>query len=604
MRGVFGIHRRDGAPLEAGAIAQILPREVGGVVPRPGSPTVLMATDWATIHDEVDGVTVAGSAHLLAQGRDTQQHAGLRGIVDAYRAHGLDACAHLDGQFAFALSDPARRRLLLAVDRFATRPLYYAVGHDFVVFASQLVAFSQAARAALDAQALLEYFLYTVIPSPRTPYRDIRKLEPGSCLVADPSGVRTSTYWRMSYREERNGGATDWEQQLRAGIESTIRRHIAAEPSLESVGAFLSGGTDSSTVAGMIARITHTRPRVFSIGYSEDRYDELAYARTAAEWFNLDHHIHRFTAAEALAALPEVVRYYEEPFGNSSALATLSCARVAREAGVHCLFAGDGGDEIFAGNERYSTDAVFALYQRLPRPLRRLVLDPLIGILPDNRVRRYVHRSNRPNPERVFSYNLLLSEPLSSLLTRDFLAATDPQALMAPAAAPFHALDGASELNRLLHLDLKLAIADNDVRKVSGMADLAGIAVRYPFLDTQLAELTGRIPSNLKLRGREKRYIFKRALADFLPPQILTKPKHGFGVPVSTWMKSDTAWNTLVADLVHDSRTRQRGYFLPQVLDSVWEQHHGSTSAYFGDILWPVLMLELWHREHASSVTS
>jgi asparagine synthase (glutamine-hydrolysing) len=219
-------------------------------------------------------------------------------------------------------------------------------------------------------------------------------------------------------------------------------------------------------------------------------------------------------------------------------------------------------------------------------------------------VRRYVRRANRRNPERVFSYNLLLSQPLTALLAPDFLASVDPHALLAPAVTAFDALRDASELNRLLHLDLKLAIADNDVRKVSGTADLAGIAVRYPFLDTQLAELTGRIPSHLKLRGCEKRYIFKRALADFLPPQILAKAKHGFGVPVASWMKSDPAWSPMVADLLHDARTRQRGYLLPQVLDSVWQQHHVSESAYYGDMLWPVLMLELWHRAHAAAVTS
>lgn len=597
MRGIVGIHRRDGAALEPALVAQVSEAVGAPLLAQTGSPTVLAASDWATLAEE-DATTVVGSAHVLDQAEAAR---GLPAVLAAYRAFGPDACTRIDGQFAFALSHPARRFFMLAVDRFATRPLYYCTQGDLIFFASQLSAFSSAARAALDTQALLEYFLYTVVPSPRTPYRDIRKLEPGTCLIAHESDVRLSQYWRMTYREESNGGERTWEERLRSGIETTIRRHLAAEPSLDAIGAFLSGGTDSSTVAGMIARTTHTAPRAFSISYGEDRYNELAYARTAAEWFRLDHRIHCYTAAEAFTALPEVVRYYEEPFGNSSALATLSCARVAQQAGVRSLYAGDGGDEIFAGNERYSSDSVFALYQRIPQPVRHWFLDPVINHLPDSRVRRYVRRSNRGNPERVFSYNLLLSEPLSTLLTSDFLAATHSDALLAPAAGPFNAHRDASELNRLMHLDLKLAIADNDVRKVSGMADLAGIEVRYPFLDTQLAELTGRIPSHLKLRGRQKRYIFKRALADFLPPQILTKPKHGFGVPVSTWMKSDKAWSALVADLLHDPRTRQRGYLLPRALDDMWQQHRSSDSAYYGDMLWPVLMLELWHREHTSA---
>jgi len=285
-------------------------------------------------------------------------------------------------------------------------------------------------------------------------------------------------------------------------------------------------------------------------------------------------------------------------------LPTYRCARLAREHGVTILFAGDGGDELFGGNERYATYKTFDLYQRLPRALRRALTDPLLLALPDTlpvvgRMPRYVRRSNIPNPRRMFSYNLLLSEPLERLLTPEFLATVRPDELLATAEGHFRRpAAGTAELDRLLYLDLKMTIADNDLRKVSGMAELAGVSVRYPLLDTRLAEFSGRIPPELKLRGFEKRYLFKQALADFLPPEVLKKTKHGFGAPIAVWMKSDPAWKHFVGDLLHDHRTRQRGYLRAEVLDTMWRQMQTQEASYYGDCLWPLLMLELWHREH------
>jgi asparagine synthase (glutamine-hydrolysing) len=407
----------------------------------------------------------------------------------------------------------------------------------------------------------------------------------------------------MTYPESRNGNAASWAQQLRAEIEQAVHRHVQAEESADALGAFLSGGTDSSTVAGMISRITGRPAQTFSIGYVEEGYDELFYAGVASRWFGTAQHEWKLSPAEALDALPAIVSYYEEPFGNASALPTYRCAQFAREHGVKVLFAGDGGDELFAGNERYGTDKVFALYHRIPGTLRRVFMEPVLSALPDGipvlgRSRRYVRRANIPNPQRMFSYNPMLSAPLTELLTKDFFAAVSADEILATAEAHYsRPAAGTSELNRLMYLDLKLAIADNDVRKVSGMTELAGVQVRYPLLDAGLAEFSGRIPSALKLRGFQKRYIFKQALADFLPPEVLNKPKHGFGAPVAVWMKADPRWRGFIGDLLHDPRTRQRGYIKPAVLDDFWKQLEKEGESFHGDSLWPWLMLELWHRE-------
>jgi asparagine synthase (glutamine-hydrolysing) len=357
----------------------------------------------------------------------------------------------------------------------------------------------------------------------------------------------------------------------------------------------------------MIGQITGRPAQTFSIGYAEQGYDELSYARVASRWFGTVQHEWKLSPAEALAALPAIVDYYEEPFGNASALPTYRCAQLAREHGVTVLFAGDGGDELFAGNERYGADKIFALYQRVPRLLRQRVVEPLLSVMPDalpvfGRARRYARRANIANPRRMFSYDPMLSEPLTELLTDDFFAAVAADDILAAAEARYnHPAPGTSELNRLLYLDLKLAIADNDVRKVSGMTELAGIKVRYPFLDIQLAEFSGRIPSRLKLRGFQKRYIFKQALADFLPPEVLNKTKHGFGAPVPVWMRTDPGWHGFIGDLLHDARTRQRGYIKPVVFDRFWRQLADDGASFYGESLWPWLMLELWHRGQESN---
>lgn len=588
MDGLFGIVRSTGADND--------------------STTPIHAAGWAK-DAEIGGLRVAGAAHVVDRsglGFGTGDDP-LQIVAQLYRRHGIDAFRHLHGQFCLAVEDQSNARLVLATDRFMTRPIYYTETGGDLVWGTCLSAVAAASqRTDVDEQAVLEYFLYRVVPTPRSIYARVCKLAPGHRLVVERSSVRIAPYWDVTYAESRNGSAPTWARETRQAIENTLRRYVEAEESPEEVGAFLSGGTDSSTVAGMMARLTAERVPTFSIGYAEQGYDELSYARTSASWFGTQHHEWKLTAHEALKTLPRIARYCEEPFGNSSVLPTYACASLAAQHGVRVLFAGDGGDEIFAGNERYATNQVFSIYQSLPSWLRRPVADPLVQSLPDGlpvlgRARRYVRRSNIPNPRRFFSYHFLLSQPLAQILSPEFLHACRPTELLDLAEEHFHRPDrGTSELNRLMYLDLKLTIADNDVRKVSGMAELAGMEVRYPFLDADLVEFSGRIPTRLKLNGLRKRYIFKRALADFLPPQVLTKPKHGFGTPVALWMRTDPQWRDFVGDLLHDTRTRERGYVRTDFLDRIWSHVQRGEASYYGDSLWPLLMLELWHRQAAS----
>jgi len=621
MDGLFGEIRREGARLHPVQPAAPLCPDAE----TPGAPvppldtgnqaeclaTGLYAQGWAHRHVG-DGIGVTGSAHVVNRselGPDGQHADPLEVVASLYRGHGTRAFERVQGQFCLALCDAREQRLVLATDRFSTRPIYYTEKAETLVFGTSLSRVAAQRSRVIDPQAILEYFLYTVIPAPRTPFAGVCKLPAGHLLILDSAGICVQPYWDMSYPESRNGTPETWARRLRAEIEAAVGRYARAEESLDRVGAFLSGGTDSSTVAGMLGMITGIPSKTFSIGYGEQGYDELEYARVASRWFRTVHHEWKLAPGEAFDALPAIVAYYEEPFGNASALPTYRCAQLAREHGVTVLFAGDGGDELFAGNERYGLDKVFALYDAVPRFVRRGVIEPVLSVIPDavpvlGRARRYVRRANIRNPRRIFSYAPMVAEPLAELLTTDFFAAVAADQILAPAEAHYgRPAAGTSELNRLMYLDLRLAIADNDVVKVSGMTELAGVQVRYPFLDAALAEFSGRIPTALKLRGFQKRYIFKQALADFLPPEVLSKTKHGFGAPISVWMKTDPEWRSFIGDVLHDTRTRQRGYIKPVVLDEFWRQVEHDGESFYGDSLWPWLMFELWFREHMDQDT-
>jgi len=370
----------------------------------------------------------------------------------------------------------------------------------------------------------------------------------------------------------------------------------------EKTGAYLSGGTDSSSVVAFLSeRLSPTN--TFSIAFPEARYDEIGFARTTAGRFRTQHHERQLSPQDALEMIPRIARHYDEPFANASAIAAYFCARMAREEGVDTLLAGDGGDEIFAGNERYAADKNFELYQRVPRWIRGGLIEPIVNLLPENDgrlslPRKYVRRAQIPNPRRIFSYNFFFSLPPEEIFTGDFLHEVPPQRWMDIPHAHFQAARASTELNKLMYLDLKLILADNDLRKVSGTAELAGVRVRYPLLDQRLVEFSGLIPSRLKMRGFEKRYIFKKALSGILPDEVLYKKKHGFGVPLGQWLLKDEKLKTLVQDVLNDPRTRQRGYFQPEFFDKLVKLHREGHAAYYGTIVWYLLALELWHRQH------
>ncbi len=563
-------------------------------------PGVILALDADLLH------TDTWAARLENGGLNCSSMTLAERVARLYLLRGMDFLNDLDGSFSLALWDEKARRLILAIDRMGIGSLHWRAEGDRLLFATRAGAICAAQRDPVEANpvALMQYLLFSVVPAPLGAYRGQEKLRPGHWLAFEDGRVTQHCYWDVDYREQRVTDERHWIGELREGIRSAVHRHLDG-CAAESVGAYLSGGTDSSSVVAFLSE-RFSPANSYSIFFREDAYSEIGYARIAAEKFRTRHHEYCLKPGDAFSAVQAVIRHYDEPFANSSAIGAYYCARLARETGVSTLLAGDGGDEVFAGNERYASDRPFALYHALPRWLRSGLVEPFVKLLPENGgplslPRRYVRRASIPNPRRLFSYGLYLTLRPEEVFEPGFLEQAPPEHWMAVADAHYAAPQNTSELNRQMYLDLKLILADNDLRKVSGTAEISGVRVRYPLLDRRLVELTASIPSGLKMKGFKKRYIFKKAMQGILPEHVLNKKKHGFGVPLSQWFLQDAQLRTLLEDVLFDSRTRQRGYFRPAFLDRLAQLHREDHTAYYGEAIWYVVALELWHRQHLES---
>jgi asparagine synthase (glutamine-hydrolysing) len=521
-----------------------------------------------------------------------------------YRAKGEDFLRELRGSFRLALWDSEKQKLLVAVDPFATRPMYYSCVKGLLVFAPRISCFSALCEISkeMDPNVVYFYLNHSFIPAPFTIFREIRRLEPGHYLCWQDGRITVSSYWDIQYDEDRSLTADAASCLVRAAVEKSVRSCFGAQScDMQEIGAFLSGGTDSSTLVGLMTEVTGGRIRTFSVGFGEERYNEIHYARTAATHFNAEAHEYFVSADNALAILPLLAVYFDEPFGNSSAIPTYFCLHMAQQAGIRVMFAGDGGDELFAGNERYLEEKYFLPFDVLPISLQNIssnIASFFPGVYPLRKIRRYIERAREPNPKRFFHYQLFLSEHAEDLFTGNFRTNLDRDFPLAIPQQHYQKVIAAAPLNRLLYMDLKMCIGDNDLFKVNRMAEALGVKVCYPYLDRGLAEITGKIRVGLKLKGFQKRYIFKRAFAKLLPEEILQKKKHGFGLPIAHWLRTHVGFREMARSLLFDPSALGRDYFQRNGLEKLLRQHDEEKSDFYGTFIWNLMMLELWHRNH------
>ena len=545
-------------------------------------------------YQDDDGLVIMLWGHATLTGAAANVAANLAPL---WRSRGPLACQSLGGPFALCILDERSGQALLAVDRSGTHGLCFQTGSTGLMFASSADALAAhpAGRRGIAPQALYDYLYFHMVPGPATIHCGQQRLLPGEYLHYRAGAAQRASYWELRYEEQtrRSFGANQRQflDTLRGAVGDSIDGSVP--------GAFLSGGTDSSTIAAMLGQVSGAAARTYSIGFDAPGYDELAYARLAARHFGTLHHELYVGPADVADIVPRLAALFDQPFGNASAVPAFYCARMARADGVTRLLGGDGGDELFGGNERYARQAVFARYERMPSMVRQTVIEPLLFHLAAGqqqrwlrKARSYIEQALTPMPARLENYNLLRRYGPASVLEPDFLAQVDPGQPLASLNAAYGRTHGHSQINQMLALDMKFTLADNDLPKVIKACELAGIEVAFPFLSDAMVAFAARLAPRQKLNGTRLRYFFKRALVDVLPGAILRKQKHGFGLPFGYWLPRHTGLRQLAYDSLSDLKWRR--IVRPAFIDELLERHVASHPAYHGTMVWVLMMLEQW----------
>lgn len=512
---------------------------------------------------------------------------------------GAASLSALTGGFAVAMSLGVGHTVL-AADRMGIHTIYYRLDGDVMRYAERADALGSHAKA-LDPQAIYDYLYFHAIPSPRTVFAGVRRLPPGHWALWKDGRLTVQPFWTPSFQPSGNRSFNDLRAEFRILLADAVLRAWQAGGS--GPACFLSGGTDSSTVAGMLREVTGQAPDTYSIGFEAEGYDEMAYARIAAKHFGTRHHEYYVTPQDLLAGIPLAAAAFDQPFGNSSALPTWCCARMAKGDGISRLLAGDGGDELFGGNSRYAKQRIFGWYGHLPEPLRTGVMEPLLmgtplGRLPlARKAASYVEQARIPMPDRLQTYNLLARLGHKEVLTAAFLDQVQQDAPLVQQRQVWQACDAESELDRNLAFDWRYTLAEGDLPKVRMATALAGMDVGYPLLDDKLLEFSMRLPTHYKLRGLKLRWFFKEALKGFLPDEVITKPKHGFGLPFGVWASRDPKLSAFATESVRGLAAR--GVLRPEFVESLLRDRLPESPGYYGEMVWIAMMLEQWLRHHA-----
>lgn len=529
-------------------------------------------------------------AELQREGHVFRSRSDTEVLVHGYEAWGDALVERLDGMFAFALWDEPRQRLLLARDPAGKKPLFIYRDASRIAFASEMKAFwaLPAVDDRLDRAFLPLYLAYGYVPTPGTPYRAIQKLPAASLLVVDERGESERRYWAADFstRERRNPAQT-----VRALLEQAVEKRLVADVPL---GAFLSGGIDSTLVVGLMSRLRDEPVETFSIGFADDaRYDETHFARVAAARFGTRHHEFR-VEAQSLDLLDALLEAYDEPFGDSSALPTSIVSRLTREH-VTVALTGDGGDELFAGYPRFLgavlAERVPAALLHLGRGLTSLLPHPDDFRSPWRRARRFLDAALLPPEQRLLRWIGYWPEDPRTVLTPEALAAAGPVDREASFREALARAEGAGPLGQILSVNFETYLLDDLLVKADRCSMMHGLELRSPFLDRAVIEFASGLPDRQRIRGRELKTLLKRAFSDLLPPEIVNRPKMGFGVPLPAWLRG--RWRGPLEEALLSPGARILQWVRADAIRSKIRDHTAGRADH-GHALWALFVLARW----------
>jgi asparagine synthase (glutamine-hydrolysing) len=528
-------------------------------------------------------------------------------IARLWKEKGDDWWKPLRGTYSAFIWDKAKSVGSAYTDRIGVKPLVYAETPSGLLISS-LVRCLKALpgfKRELDPQAVFSFMNMEIIPAPTTIFRGVMRLESGHRLRIGQGAPKVEMAWDLRFSTPKDDEKTV-KERIYSDLQEAVRLQASYRDTIDEVGCFLSGGTDSSTIAGFIDQLFPGQSKTFSMGFDEEGFDEMQYSRLAAKAFHTHHTEYYVTAADILNSLPTLIREFDEPFGNSSAVPTYFCAKLAREHGIKTLLGGDGGDEIYGGNSRYYN--TFQVPGGMKGALLGGLVAPVLSALPDSvksgplrQLSAAASRIRAPLHEKIHSYSLARYLGMQEVFSREFL---DQGPFIEPAEVTRRYLDrvrDAADLDKFLYNDIKITLMDNDLHKVRNMTELAGINVRFPYLDPVLVEYSGHIPPELKVKGSRLRYVFKEAMRSLLPVEIIEKKKHGFGLPVVKWMMRPGKLNDLLRETLFDGRLEKRGIFRKGFAERMYALSGKDQTTFFGTYLYYLFVLELWLREHADA---
>jgi asparagine synthase (glutamine-hydrolysing) len=558
-------------------------------------------TVWVVFNGEIYNFPEL-RADLMQRGHHFSTHTDTEVIVHLYEELGVDCVNKLRGMFAFALYDERRRKLLMARDRLGKKPLHYALQGQRLLFSSEIKSILAVAPelASVNNEALLQYMYFGYVPDPLTAFTTIQKLPPGHLLEFENGKIGIRQYWDLpQYGTHSPKSEEECLEEMEHRLAEAVRIRLISDVPL---GALLSGGTDSSTVVALMARASSKPVKTFAIRFRDQDFNEAPYARMVAAKFGTDHH-ELTVEPDILHTVEMLTNSLEEPFGDSSMLPTYFVSQMARQH-VTVALSGDGGDEIFAGYERYGIHQRRQVFGHVPNWARRFYRERLYPLLPgDMRGKKYSYHVSLPWRERYVDAVALVPafERDMPLLSDDFRAVVrtsgDPRDVMyryfeqAPAKDP---------ISQILYVDTKTYMAGDILTKVDRMSMAKSLEVRVPILDHEFVEWATALPLEWKIRGGKQKYILRK-LAERVgvPREALYRPKQGFALPLVHWLKHEL--RDLVMTILLDCRTLQRGYFEAPAVRQILDEHFRGRRNHSGQI-WRLLIFELWHRNYLERI--
>ncbi len=514
-------------------------------------------------------------------------------LVHAYEEHGTACPQHLRGMFAFALWDRSRHRLLLARDRFGKKPLHYFWDGQRLLFASEIKALLQAdIPRQLNHQALDEFLLYRYVPSPHTLFAHIYKLPAAHTLVYERGELCLQRYWDLSFAPTCHDDAATAIARTRALLEEAVQVRLMSEVPL---GAFLSGGLDSSVVVGLMSHLMEQPVKTFAIGFEEDAYNELPYARRVAQHFGTQHH-EFVVRPDLVSVLPHLVRAYDEPFADSSMLPTYYVSKLAREH-VTVVLSGDGGDEIFGGYEQYQRE--YNLH-RIPASIRNALGHASVLLPEGTRGKKRLGTWLRDYGTRQIESLMLFPDyRRSAIYSSAYYEQVRHYNPFERHLAEYRQARHLDATARMQLVDIRTYLTDDILVKVDRASMFNSLETRAPLLDHLLAEYVCSLQPSLRVRYNQTKYLLRRIAQDLLPPEVITRPKQGFTIPLAKWFSHDASG--YAHDILGSQQARERGIFHPQLMKKLLQTDGSTRLANHSQALWTLLCLELWFQTYMDS---